>query len=121
MNVYINDQLTLTFLKRWTSCLNCTTYNQWKKNRGKKAKVYFGSLCFYLSYLFLSFFLSVKIQTETRDDREVQTKKQHTTQHSHPLPMMTIVRSTNEYTHLSVSIELFKYLFSNLVAKIIDK
>jgi hypothetical protein len=79
--IYINDQLPLTLLKRWTSCLNCTAYHQWKKNRGKKAKVYFGSLCVYLSIISVSFFLSFSRDTDRKEDREVQAKKNNT-QHS---------------------------------------
>jgi hypothetical protein len=68
-------------------------------NKGKKGKVYFGLLCFYLLYLYLSFFRKIQRAEEEEKDREVQTKKQHITQR---FPTMTTLRSTNEYAHLSI-------------------
>lgn len=77
-----------------------------RNNRKRRAKFILACCVSFPSLVSVLLFLSSKKryrQTEEEEEKtKVQTEKQHTAQQFHPLPSMTTLESTNEYTHLSI-------------------
>ena len=85
---------------------NVLAMEESERNNRKRRPKFILACCasFYLSRI--CSFLSPKKDTdedeEVEEKTKVQTEKQHTAQQFHPLPSMTTLESTNEYTHLSI-------------------
>jgi CDP-diglyceride synthetase len=71
----------------------------------KKAKVYFGLLGFYLSYLFLSF--SKEIQWRMRRKRQIRTKKKHAQRNNFLLLLMMTKREKMIYMNIRICLFLY--------------